>query len=30
MLEEELSEEAFARRLQDAGEKLLPPSGEQT
>ncbi len=28
MIEEKLSEEEFARRLQDAGEKLLPPSGE--
>ena len=28
MREERLSEEEFARRLRDAGEKLLPPSGE--
>ena len=26
MIEEKLSEEEFARRMQDAGEKLLPPS----
>ncbi len=25
MLEEKLSEEEFARRLQDAGDKMLPP-----
>ncbi|MDE2819655.1 MAG: virulence RhuM family protein [Chloroflexota bacterium] len=28
MVEEQLSEEEFARRLQDAGEKLLPPAAE--
>ena len=28
MMEEQLSEEEFARRLQDAGEKLLPPAAE--
>ena len=28
MLEEQLSEEEFARRLQDEGDKILPPVGE--